>query len=57
MTPQQDKIKGLLILIKTNKGVYEVSLSTLCKKEILKKIEEYGKIVLVGNDLSETIKF
>jgi len=57
MTPTQDKIKGLVVLIKTDKGIYEVSLSTLCKKEVLKKIEEYGKLILVGNDLSETIKF
>jgi len=53
----QETIKGLVVLVKTEKGIFEVSLSTLCKKELLSKIEEYGKVILVGDDLSENINF
>ena len=56
MTPTQDKIKGLVVLLKINDKVYEVYLTELVKREIYEKINSLG-IVLVGEDLSETIKF
>jgi len=51
-----DKVKNILILIKTDRGIFECNLTELTKKEILKKLDEVG-ILLVGNDLSENINF
>jgi len=50
-----DKIKGLVVFVKTDKGVFEVVLSSTVKKEVLKLIDGYG-IVLVNKDVSEIIK-
>ena len=52
-----DVIKGLVVFVKTDKGVYEVCLSELVKKEIFKLIDSYGTITLVGIDVSEVIEF
>jgi len=56
MTPTQDKIKGLVVLLKVNDKVYEVYLTELVKREIYEKINSLG-IVLVGEDLSGVIDF
>jgi len=56
MTPTQDKIKGLVVLLKVNDKVYEVYLTELVKREIYEKIEK-NRIILVGNDLSGVIDF
>lgn len=50
----QDKVQGLLVIIKTDKGLFEVSLSDDVKHRIWKIIDNQ-KILLVGNDLSELL--
>ena len=56
MTPQQEKIQGLVVLLKVDGKVYEVYLTELVKREIYEKINGNG-ITLVGEDLGGTIDF
>lgn len=50
-----DKIQGLVVLLKVNDKVHEVVLTTLVKKEVFVVLDKY-QIVLVDNDLSGIIK-
>jgi hypothetical protein len=50
-----DKIKGLVLFVKTDKGVFEVVLNDAEKKELFKVINQY-QIKLVNKDVSEIIK-
>lgn len=56
MSNQQEKIKGLVVLLKVGDKIHECLLTDLVKKEIFKLIDGYG-ITLCEQDLSETIKF
>ena len=49
-----DKITGLVVLLKTDKGLHEVILSDMVKREILKVIDGY-QIVLGAEDLSSVL--
>lgn len=55
MNQPQETIKGLVLFLKTDKGVFEVVLSDLIKREVYKLIDGYG-ITLIEKDVSEIIK-
>ena len=54
MNQPTDKIKGLIVILKTDKGLHEVILSDLVKREIFKVIDGY-QIVLGAEDLSSVL--
>jgi hypothetical protein len=55
MNQPTDKIKGLIVILKTDKGLHEVILSDLVKREIFKVIDGY-QIVLGAEDLSGVVE-
>lgn len=55
MNQPTDKIKGLIVILKTDKGLHEVILSDLVKREIFKVIDGY-QIVLGAEDLSVVVE-
>jgi len=54
MNQPTDKITGLVLLLKTDKGLHEVILSDMVKREIFKVIDGY-QIVLGAEDLSSVL--
>lgn len=55
MNQPTDKIKGLIVILKTDKGLHEVILSDMVKREIFKVIDGY-QIVLGAEDLSGVVE-
>lgn len=55
MNQPTDRIKGLAVLLKTDKGLHEVILTDLVKREVLKVIDKY-QIVLGAEDLSGVVE-
>ena len=55
MNQPTDKITGLAVLLKTDKGLHEVILSDMVKREIFKVIDGY-QIVLGAEDLSGVVE-
>jgi len=55
MNQPTDKITGLVVLLKTDKGLHEVILSDMVKREIFKVIDGY-QIVLGAEDLSGVVE-
>mgnify|MGYP003435557966 FL=1 len=55
MNQPTDKIKGLIVILKTDKGLHEVTLSDLVQREIFKVIDGY-QIVLGAEDLSGVVE-
>lgn len=55
MNQPTDRIKNLVVLLKTDKGLREVILTDLVKREIFKVIDGY-QIVLGAEDLSGVVE-
>ncbi len=55
MNQPTDKIKRLIVILKTDKGLHEVILSDMVKREIFKVIDGY-QIVLGAEDLSGVVE-
>ena len=55
MNQPSDRIKNLVVLLKTDKGLREVILTDLVKREIFKVIDGY-QIVLGAEDLSGVVE-
>ena len=51
---EKDKILGLVVLIRTNKGIFECCLTDMVKREFFKVIDGY-QIVLGAEDLSSVL--